>query len=31
MVVLSYHSGEDRIVKAAPMPATNPTSRTGCR
>lgn len=24
MVVLSYHSGEDRIVKAALMPATNP-------
>lgn len=25
MVVLSYHSGEDRIVKAALMPATNPS------
>jgi 16S rRNA (cytosine1402-N4)-methyltransferase len=24
MVVLSYHSGEDRIVKAALVPATNP-------
>ncbi|HYN57868.1 MAG TPA: 16S rRNA (cytosine(1402)-N(4))-methyltransferase RsmH [Motilibacterales bacterium] len=25
MVVLSYHSGEDRIVKAGLMPATNPS------
>ena len=25
MVVLSYHSGEDRIVKAALQPATNPS------
>jgi 16S rRNA (cytosine1402-N4)-methyltransferase len=29
MVVLSYHSGEDRIVKAALMPATNPVVPQG--